>query len=389
MSVTFIHTADWQIGKPFAGVENQDYRSKLGEARIGAIKRIGDLCNEHKADFVVVSGDLWDSVTPTRQLVSRTLSEIGKIPAPVYVIPGNHDYGAAGTVWHQEYFKREQENLATNLNVILDFEPIFLDKATLLPCPLLRRHVVTDLSDWLRAETDIYQTLDDKPRIVLAHGSVINFVGGAFNDEDELGGNQSNTLDLDRLAKDQLDYIALGDWHGTKEINSKSWYSGTPEPDRFPKGGDHAQGNVLLVKAGRGKIPEVETIKTGEITWLRHEFHMAGNDALQAFDLAIGQLLGNRVGEDLLNLSLTGSLGLQDHKELQNILEIYSNRVIRLKLDNQVMVNPSDEELSELQRGDQHPLVARVASKLVVQIEQGGEDSLLAREALKQLYFAI
>ena len=37
----FIHTADWQIGKPFAGIGDAHKRSLVQQERIGAIERIG------------------------------------------------------------------------------------------------------------------------------------------------------------------------------------------------------------------------------------------------------------------------------------------------------------------------------------------------------------
>lgn len=47
-----------------------------------------------------------------------------------------------------------------------------MDAAVILPCPLLRRAVIADPMDWLRADA-VYATLPaDKPRIVLAHGSI-------------------------------------------------------------------------------------------------------------------------------------------------------------------------------------------------------------------------
>jgi DNA repair exonuclease SbcCD nuclease subunit len=46
-----------------------------------------------------------------------------------------------------------------------------------------------------------------------------------------------NRITLERLPSSEIDYIALGDWHGIKQVNQKVWYSGTPEIDRFPKRG--------------------------------------------------------------------------------------------------------------------------------------------------------
>jgi DNA repair exonuclease SbcCD nuclease subunit len=387
MPITFIHTADWQIGKPFAGVDNADNRSQLGAYRIRAIHQIAQLSMERKADFVLVAGDLWDSSTPTKKLVSETLSAIGKIPCPVYVITGNHDHGAMGTVWSQEFFLREQEALAPNLNVLLQASPIELNAAILLPCPLLRRHELEDLSQWLRAGASVYQTLGNKPRIVLAHGSVTSFGSASFEDEEEIGYGAANLLNVDRLAIDELDYIALGDWHGTKQILEKCWYSGTPEPDRFPKGENHDQGNVLVVTVARASQPIIEVVKTGTVSWRKLDFHFTGEEGLQAFSGMMDEQLGTSVGRDLVHLSLKGSLGLEDFSTLSQKLETYEARLIRIKLDNQVQVNPTTDELDSLRKSAVDPLIARVADKLHGMLYNGEQNARLSREALKQLYF--
>ncbi len=386
MAITFIHTADWQIGKPFASLTDTNKRAKLSGARLTAISQLATLVTAHQASFVLVAGDLWDSVTPTKALVSETLHAIGQIPAPVYVIPGNHDHGAMGSIWHQPFFLKEKEALSPNLRVLLAAKPLELDQVVLLPCPLLRKHESTDLSQWLR-DAEGYNTLGNKPRIVLAHGSVSAFGSERFEDEEELGYSSANLLDLTRLPLDELDYVALGDWHGTKQINAKSWYAGTPEPDRFPKGDAHDQGNVLLVTVERGEIPKVNPLKTASIAWQRLSFHFAGDASLEAFEAAMETWLGTRVNQDLLQLSLEGSLGLEALDQLITSLEVYESRLIRIKLDNQVQPEPTAEELESLVQSSQNPLLARVAAQLNTLIHQGGEEeSSIAREALKQLY---
>ena len=56
----------------------------------------------------------------------------------------------------------------------------------------------------------------------------------------------------DRAAAARLDYLALGDWHGTLEIAPRTWYAGTPEPDRFRA---NDAGNVLLVELDEPGAP--------------------------------------------------------------------------------------------------------------------------------------
>ncbi|WP_375428807.1 hypothetical protein [uncultured Sphingomonas sp.] len=52
-----IHTADWQLGKPFGRLP-QEVRTALHEALFDAIDRIGALARERDAAHVVVAGDV-------------------------------------------------------------------------------------------------------------------------------------------------------------------------------------------------------------------------------------------------------------------------------------------------------------------------------------------
>ena len=81
--ITFIHTADWQIGKPFASIADPAKRARVQQERIEAIRRIGGVVRERRAAFVVVAGDLFDSPTPTNATVAAALGGIASLEVPV------------------------------------------------------------------------------------------------------------------------------------------------------------------------------------------------------------------------------------------------------------------------------------------------------------------
>jgi len=91
--IRFVHTADWQIGKPFASITDPAKRARVQQERIEAVRRIGSLARDRRAAFVVVAGDLFDSPTPTNATVAAALGAIASIEVPVFCIPGNHDHG--------------------------------------------------------------------------------------------------------------------------------------------------------------------------------------------------------------------------------------------------------------------------------------------------------
>ena len=386
MSIRFLHTADWQLGKTFAGIDDPQKRALVQQERIQVIRRIGEVARTHQIEFILVAGDLFDSSTASKATVSAACSAIGQLGIPVLVIPGNHDHGGPGGLWEQSFFQREHSSLAPNLRILLKPEPVELDSAWIFPCPLLRRAESTDTTAWLRWPEALARCSSDKARIVLAHGSTQEFT--RQSDDDDTDSAAKNLIDLPRLPDGMFDYVALGDWHGTKRITPTAWFAGTPELDRFPKGEDHDPGNVLIVVADRGQTPVVTSVHTGRFGWREFSFDFAEDTTLAIFRERIETLIGQRANEDLLRLGLTGSLGVEAAGQLEQLLESLQARLLRLRLVNQVVVAPTTDEIQALTQRPSDPLTARVAFQLVACAAGTDETAASARIALRELYAA-
>ncbi|MDP7327239.1 MAG: DNA repair exonuclease, partial [Prochlorococcaceae cyanobacterium ETNP7_MAG_30] len=75
----FIHTADWQIGKPYKTITDEHKRFELQQERLTAIGRIRDIARMQSAEFVLVAGDLFDSPTPPTNTVLKVLEAIAEM----------------------------------------------------------------------------------------------------------------------------------------------------------------------------------------------------------------------------------------------------------------------------------------------------------------------
>ncbi|MBK6942991.1 MAG: DNA repair exonuclease [Planctomycetes bacterium] len=384
MSIKFIHTADWQLGKPYANVGEVDKRSRLQHERVAVIERIGVAARKHGATFVLVAGDLFDSPTATQSTVSAACHAIRALDLPVYAIPGNHDHGAPGSLWTQEFFIRECSALAPNFRVLLKPEPVELDDVILLPCPLLRRHDARDPTEWLRSICELGGRFGGRPRVVIAHGSVQNFTSA----DDDDGGDVANQIDLERLPASEIDYVALGDWHGMKPVGPKAWYSGTPELDRFSKGEDNRPGFVLAVTASRNEVPHVVTVPTAKIGWYRETQTFADDAGIALFEERLNAQLGAEVGQAVLQLELHGSLGIDAMTRLEHSIEAWIARLLHVRIENRVVVAPTPAEIEAMTMRTSDPLIASVATKLVAMCEQAGEPGEVARLALRRLHAA-
>lgn len=385
MPITILHTADWQLGKPYARVADVAKRSRLQNERFECLKRIGDAVREHQAALVLVAGDLFDSPRPVNATVAMACEAIGQMKVPVLVIPGNHDHGGPGSLWEQPFFLSQSAQLAPNLRVLLTPEPVLLENAVVFPAPLLRRQDNVDPTAWIRSAFDSADFPPDLPRIVLAHGSVHGFE--STQDEEDESQSGLNRIDLTRMPDAEIDYIALGDWHGTKQIAPKAWYAGTPEIDRFPKGPDNDPGNLLVVEIDRLRTPIVTKKPTGRFQWNVFSHRFFEDAGFDSFRAALDERIGQWGQDGLLKLALEGSLGIEASSQLADYLEGLEARLLRIKLEDRVGIAPTEEEIASLAQRPADPLIASVAGQLLAMGSSGEGDT--ARLALRELHAAL
>jgi Icc protein len=66
--------------------------ARYSQARIDAIRALGQLAAQHHAQFMVVAGDVFESNQLSAQTLSRALDALNSVPVPVFLLPGNHDH---------------------------------------------------------------------------------------------------------------------------------------------------------------------------------------------------------------------------------------------------------------------------------------------------------
>jgi DNA repair exonuclease SbcCD nuclease subunit len=293
MSFTFLHTADWQIGKAFRSMP-ADVAAALADARLDAIDRLAEAATAAGARHVLVAGDVFDSLTLSPKTVRQALARIARHPNLTWhMLPGNHDAHRPGGLWERLAADDPPGNMGAHLAPgPTEIEPgVFL-----LPAPLTGRAASLDPT----AYYDAAGTPKGVYRIGLAHGSVQGFGSS---------GDAAINIAPGRAASAGLDYLALGDWHGAKEINARTWYAGTPEPDRFT---DNEPGHALIVRLETPGVPAaVEKVRIGRYVWQRRELELRGADDLAALEQSAA-----RPGDVLLQLVLTGRVTAGDRQAI-------------------------------------------------------------------------
>ena len=321
--IRFLHTADWQIGKPFGGFD-EDTRGELKAERFRTVARLAILAAQRQCDAVLVAGDAFDDNTVSDREIRRTLEAMAGFAGPWVMLPGNHDAALSVSVWT----RLRRLGLPANVIIADTPEPIGLadGRVVVLPAPLLRRHEGADLTAWF----DRADTTASVIRVGLAHGSVAN----RLPEKAESG----NPIADDRADQARLDYLALGDWHGFLEIAPRTYYSGTPEPDRYPA---NRPGHVAIVEIDApGAVPRIEAVAVAGFTWVSRAVSLLGDtadldDALEAIAAP---------GTTLVDLRLSGSLPLRGRVALDERLEFWSARFFDLRIDDGGLIDEPDAE---------------------------------------------
>lgn len=282
----FLHTSDLHLGKPF-GRFPEDVRARLRQARADAIGRLAGLARSHAAGHVLLAGDTFDQTTPAPQIIRQAMNAMGAAPDIGWLIlPGNHDHLNAAELWRQA-----RADAPPNVTLLLAAEPHALAPGvTLLPAPPTERSPGRDLTDWFDGAAT-----GEGLRIGLAHGSVTDF--GTSED------GAAALIAPDRARRAGLGYLALGDWHGLREIDARTWYSGAPEADSFKH--DTPPAALLVTLAGPQAPPQVQALPTGTLHWQRMALHLDdGCDAATAHDAALPPLAAR--AQTLCALRATG-----------------------------------------------------------------------------------
>ncbi len=361
--VRFIHTSDLHLGKRF-GQLPEDLRGRLTEARHQSIVTLAELAHSEGAELILIAGDVFDTGTPAPSVLRQAMQAMAANSNTKWVIiPGNHDSLASDELWKQVAHDRPE-----NVLLCLESQPVEVAPATfVLPAPCLNRNSGRDLTEWM-SDAEI---AGDAIRIGLAHGAV-----QSFGEEDI-----SEIIAPDRARQSGLDYLALGDWHGQVSINERTWYSGTPEPDRFK----HSEpGRALFVEIeGPGAMPRVRPLKTGSFNWQKKALHiLSGEDVSRQLNDIFPEISLRR--KTLIQIEVEGRLRISDRLLLDKAVERATPDFARFEITSEALATAY--EISDLDTIDQAGALRQAAETLMGEAEADPDPHGVSASALSLLY---
>ncbi len=334
-SVTFVHTADWQLGMTRHFLP-PDAQAQFTADRLATIERIAAVAADVDAEFVLVCGDVFEDHRVSARVVTQALDRLAGFAMAVYLLPGNHDPYDAASVYRSDAFTRRCPD-----NVVVLSAPGVHEAADGVDLVVAPWATKAPTGDLVAAQVRRLRR-GDRIRIVVGHGGT-----------DRLSpGSDPSIIAVDpleaALGGESIDFVALGDRHSVTDLGDtgRIWYSGAHEVTNFDDV-EERPGEVLAVSLGRGA--QRSATVTGHRVG-RWRFHSMTADVNSFDDVAA---LATRLDEvpakatTVVRLGLVGTLSVDAHAALTALLDTTADRFAALvrwdsRDDLRVVADPAD-----------------------------------------------
>ena len=229
-SVRLLHTSDLHL-------------DSLGSCDL--LRDVIDTANAYAVNLMVIAGDFFDNTRVGQDTLEKALEYLDNLEMPLVILPGNHDQLDDHSIYH----RLDLSVVTSDVRLIteLDGERIVFPEL--------------GLGVWGRAmeeHTMDFHPLDGAPsrddlpfQVALGHG--FHFHAGEMID-------RASPILPSEIESTDYDYIGLGHVHVFRDVsagNVRAFYSGAPDPVRFPKPGP---GEAALVTLERGNRAAIEVV---------------------------------------------------------------------------------------------------------------------------------
>ena len=287
--VKFAHLADCHLG----GWRQEELQSLNAQT----FQKVVERCIQEVVDFVLISGDLFDSAYPLIEVLKEAFTEFKKLHdarIPVYLIAGSHDFSASGKtfldVLEKAGFCKNVEKWEVQPDGRIKLSP----------------HLHKDIAIYGYSGRKSGMELDDLRKtyfdsvypftIFMIHTTIKDVVGN---------------LPIDSIERQKLplaNYYAMGHIHQVfkiQERNSYYVYPGPIFPNNFQELVDLKAGSFELVELSGGKVM-TQNIKLPlkEVV----NIDLAITDGLTATEKIISELDKYSLKDKIVLLKLKGTL---------------------------------------------------------------------------------
>ncbi len=335
--VRFLHTSDWQLGMTRHYLKEGE-QEKFAQARIDAIRNLGEIATAENCEFIVVSGDVFDSNQVDRRTVVRALEALASILVPVYLLPGNHDPLNEASVFRSPVFMDRKPG---NVHVLEDETPIEVNKGVeIVGAPWMAKKIIHDPVVQACSALEPAKGI----RICVAHGMV---------DKLSPSPDDPGLISLENAEKfisgGVIHYLALGERHSVEGVGStgRIWFSGSLEPTAYrePK-----PGYALVVELDE-KSCDVKEVQVGAWKFIEERIILNTDEDLQALEERLAEIENKE--KTIVKLRFEGTLNLTQRARLQDILGHIQDLLAAIEIRDkdsgkELVVIPDDTDFEDL-----------------------------------------
>ncbi len=375
MSVRFLHTSDWQLGmtRAFLSTESQ---ARYADDQIETVRALARIAEDRECAFVVVAGDIFDSIQPDRRIVHRAVDALGSFTVPVYLLPGNHDADSPAALWSTSGVI---ERLPTKVHVLRDTTPVGVSGAAaeVVGAPWPSRGPDSDLLTAALEGLDVPEV--GVARIAIGHGAVDSIAPDPMNPA------LISVSSLEGAIGDgRISYAALGDRHSVTDVGASGavWYSGSPLATDFREV-DSNKALVVEVDAAERTV-SVELVDVGSWRFVMNTFELSDPESVSVVESFLADLPNKE--RTVVRLGFVGTVNLSTNAVLEDVIDRSRDLFAALERSegrSDLLVLADDVDLAELDlSGFAHEALLELASAA------SGEDDAaeVSRDALMLLH---
>lgn len=301
-----LHAADLHLDSPFAGLSPEQAALRRAEQR-QLVRGLADLAMQEQVDLVLLSGDLFDSGRIYRDTARELAEDLGRINAPVFIAPGNHDPFTAASPYAL---------------------PIWPDNVHIFSSAAVQAVELSDMNCTVHGAAFLSERREDSPLADFRapEDGRIHLMALHANTE---GAGYAPIIPA-QIADSGLDYLALGHIHrasGLQRGGDTYWaYPGCPEGRGFDELGDKG---VLLVNVDKGGV-QVEFVSL-----CQRRYEIIDVDLTDAGDpvSAVLAALPAHADRHICRVRLTGRYAM-DAATLTNLEQAAAQRVWALEVQD-------------------------------------------------------
>lgn len=259
---------------------------ELRELNFKHFKEAVNRCIKEKVDFILISGDLFDSAYPPIEILKKTFEEFRKIKEaniPVFLIAGSHDYSVSGKTFLDVL---EKAGFCKNVGIYEEKEgKIILE-------PVIYKNVIIygypGKKSGLEVEEIEKIKIQQSPlfKILMLHTAI----------RDAVQNPAINAVDEKYLPK--VDYLALSHLHINYNREGRV-YSGPIFPNNISELDELKEGSFYIFD--NGKIRR-ERISLKEVI----SIHLETNNSLTATENILEMLSKENVKDKIVIIKVSG-----------------------------------------------------------------------------------